>query len=74
MIQVQTDDACKQIIKYLAGKLNIDAKLIATRLLDEDSKADMRLGLFPIASLQRHIEVWRDSGMPDLVTLHKQKD
>lgn len=63
---VLTDEACKKIIIYLARTLNVDAKLIATRLLDDFSKEDMRQGLFPIESLKRHIEVWRDMGFPDL--------
>lgn len=60
-----TDLDCKKILSKLGLKLGVSPKLIATRLLSEDDKQDMRNGDLPIDSLETHIRVWMDAGMPD---------
>ena len=59
------DERCKNIIRFLAKKLGSDPKLIVTRLLSEEDKDDMRNGDLPIESLECHIKVWLEAGMPD---------
>lgn len=60
-----SDDACKNIIRGIAAKHNINPRLITTRLMSEDDKNDMRRGELPIESLDLHVELWITSGMPD---------
>ncbi len=60
-----TDEDCKTIIKRLSRKLCARAELIATRLLSEDDKNDMREGNLSIEALEAHIKVWIENGMPD---------
>jgi hypothetical protein len=60
-----TDSECKDIIRRLAKRLNIDPKLVTTRLMSEEDKNDMRAGNLPGKSLECHIKVWKASGMPD---------
>lgn len=59
------DNACKNIIRDLGRRLNVDPNLIVTRLLSEDDKNDMRNGDLPINALKLHIELWIKSGCPD---------
>lgn len=59
------DNACKNIIRDLGRRLNVDPKLIVTRLLSEDDKNDMRNGDLPINALKLHIELWIKTGCPD---------
>jgi hypothetical protein len=65
MPPVLSDKACKAIIIRVARKLNVEARLITTRLMSEEDKDDMRAGLLPIEALEAHIKVWMDNGMPD---------
>jgi hypothetical protein len=60
-----TDDACKAIIKGIAKKFDIEAKLITTRLMSEEDKQDMREGNLPVPSLRLHVELWIKAGLPD---------
>jgi len=59
------DNTCKNIIRDLGRRLNVDPKLIVTRLLSEDDKNDMRNGDLPLNALKLHIEVWIKAGLPD---------
>ena len=61
---ISTKD-CKIILGKLGKKFKVDPSLIATRLLSEDDKQDMRNGNLPIQALEIHIKLWMDSGMPD---------
>lgn len=65
-----SDKICKEIIKTLAKKCNVDPKLIVTRLMSEEDKEDMRNGLLPIDSLELHVRVWIEKGMPDYAHGH----
>lgn len=69
-----TDAACKVIIKELARKLGVDAKLIVTRLLSEDDKNDIRNGELPIAALECGIKLWIKAGCPDQVSIPEDED
>jgi hypothetical protein len=60
-----TDSECKDIIRKLGKRLNVEPRLITTRLMSEDDKQDMREGNLPVKSLEVHIKVWMDNGMPD---------
>lgn len=60
-----SDNDCKEIISILAKKLCVRPKLITARLLSDNDKYDMRLGLLPIEALECHIRAWVASGMPD---------
>jgi len=60
-----SDKACKAIINRVARKLNVEARLITTRLMSEEDKDDMRAGLVPIDALECHVTVWIAAGMPD---------
>lgn len=46
-------------------KLGVSPRLISERLLSDLDKNDILSGLVPIASLEKAVEVWRDSGMPN---------
>lgn len=61
----KTDEACKNIIRHIATKLNVEAKLITTRLMSEEDKNDMRKGDLPANVLELHVKLWINSGMPD---------
>lgn len=65
MSECLDDKTCEDIIKYVAKKLGIELKLIATRLMSEDDKNDMRNGELPIESLECHIKSWVQNGIPD---------
>ena len=65
MSRTLTDIECKEIIKRLGARLNVDPKLIVTRLMSEDDKNYMREGNLPAKSLECHIKVWKANGMPD---------
>ena len=65
MSQKLTDKACKAIIIQVAKKLNVEAKLITTRLMDEQDKEDMRNGLISIEALECHVAVWKQNGLCD---------
>lgn len=60
-----SDTECKKILSKLGFKLGVSPKLIATRLLSDEDKEDMRNGEVPIESLELHIELWMKAGMPD---------
>lgn len=62
-----TKEECQKIIFNLGVKFGVSPRLIATRLLCEDAKRDMLNGEFPLESLECHVEVWKQAGMPDLV-------
>lgn len=62
-----TTDECKKILSKLGFKLGVSPKLIASRLLSDQDKNDMRIGELPIEALKCHIEAWMASGMPDYV-------
>lgn len=59
------DNTCKNIIRDFGRRLNVDPKLIVTRLLSEDDKNDMRNGDLPLNALKLHIEAWIKAGLPD---------
>ena len=60
-----TDSECKDIIRRLGKRLNVEPRLITTRLMSEDDKQDMREGNVPVKSLEVHIKAWIAAGMPD---------
>jgi len=60
-----TDVECKDIIRRLGKRLNVEPKLITTRLMSEDDKQDMREDNLPVKSLECHIKVWMAAEMPD---------
>lgn len=60
-----TRDECKRILSKIGLKLGVSPTLIATRLLSEDDKQDMVNGDVPIESLELHVKLWMDAGMPD---------
>ena len=60
-----TDSECKEIIKRLRKRLDVDPMLIVTRLMSEDDKQDMRDGNLPAKALECHIKVWKKAGYPD---------
>lgn len=62
---MRTDSECKKIISEIAWSLGVSQALITTRLLSDDDKNDLRLGVLDIVALKRSVEVWRDNGMPD---------
>lgn len=59
------DDECKEIIRRLAKRHEVKASLIPTRLMSDEDKQDMRDGNLPIKSLDCHIKVWKQYGMPN---------
>lgn len=59
------DNACKNVIRDLGRRLNVDPNLIVTRLMSEDDKDDMRNGELPINALKLHVELWIKAGLPD---------
>ena len=67
MSKAMTPDECKSIIFKLGLKLGVSPRLIATRLLCPKAKQDMLNGDFPLESLELHVKVWMEAGMPDLV-------
>lgn len=60
-----TDVECKDIIRRLGKRLNVEPRLITTRLMSEQDKQDMRQGNLPVKSLEYHIKVWIENGMCD---------
>lgn len=60
-----TDSECKDIIRRLGKRLNVEPRLITTRLISEDDKQDMREGNLPVKSLEVHVKVWMENGMCD---------
>ena len=60
-----SDKACKAIIIRGARKLNVEARLITTRLMSEEDKNDMRAVLLPIEALEAHVKVWIENGLCD---------
>jgi len=65
MLTRLTDKACKAIIIQIAKELDVEARLITTRLMSEDDKNDMRNGDLPKDALKLHIQVWKQSVYPD---------
>lgn len=70
MPRALTDSECKEIIKRLGKRLDVDPTLIVTRLMSEDDKQDMRNGNLPVKSLECHIKVWKQAGYPDYARGH----
>lgn len=60
-----TRDECKRILSRIGFKLGVSPALISTRLLSEDDKKDMLEGNLPIDSLELHVKLWIEAGMPD---------
>lgn len=60
-----SDSECKKIISQVAWSLGVSPGLISTRLLDDNDKNDLRLGLLTKESLKLAVEVWMGNGMPD---------
>ena len=60
-----TDSECKDIIRRLGKRLNVEPRLITTRLMSEDDKQDMREDNLPVKSLEVHIRIWMNNGMSD---------
>jgi uncharacterized protein YaeQ len=73
MSRTLTDEACKSIIRRIALRLGVDAKLITTRLMSEDDKNDMRKGDISKVVLELHVKLWIENGMPDYVNIHKKE-
>ena len=65
MFKPITDIECKEIIKRLAKRLNVDASLVTTRLMSQEDKQDMREGKLLGKALETHIKVWKKSGYPN---------
>lgn len=65
MLTRLTDKACKAIIIQIAKELDVEARLITTRLMSEEDKNDMRAGLLPIEALKAHVKVWIENGLCD---------
>lgn len=59
------NEECKDIIRRLGKRLNVEPRLITTRLMSEEDKQDMREGNLPVKALECHIKVWMAAGMPD---------
>ena len=66
-----SDESCKNIIRNLAGRYNVDPCLVATKLLSKEDKNDMRNGLLPIEVLDAHIKNWAFLKMPDYVNTER---
>lgn len=62
-----SDALCKEHIKRLAKKHNVDAKDIVTKLLALEDKNDFRNGKLSVGVLDLFIKVWKDMGCPDQV-------
>jgi hypothetical protein len=62
-----TSQECKSILFKVGIKFGISPRLISERLLSDLDKEDMMEGKISIASLEAHTELWKASGMPDLV-------
>lgn len=62
---MRTKDECKKILSKLGFKLGVSPKLIATRLLSEEDKADMLNGNLDLNSLESHIKIWIANRMPN---------
>lgn len=60
-----SDYACKNILRRIALKHKIDPDLIATRLLGDADKEDMRRGNLSMVCLDLHVELWIKAGLPD---------
>lgn len=65
-MQVLTDKMCKKIIKKLGIEFGVCPRLIATRLLNDRDKDDMRVGDLSIEALKLQIRAWIECGMPDV--------
>lgn len=65
MLKPLTDNECKDIIRRLAKRHEVEARLITTRLISDEDKQDMREGNLTAKSLDCHIKVWKQNGMPD---------
>ena len=63
--KIKSEEECKRIIIKLAIKHGVSPALVATRLLSEEDKNDMRNGDLPIEALDVAIECWKEIGMPD---------
>ena len=68
---------CQSLLFNIGIKLGVSPNLIANRLLSQDDKNDMLSGVLKDDELELHIQVWRDTGMPDYKndtgTLYKAK-
>ncbi len=62
-----TTDQCKKIIFNLGLKFGVSPRLISENLLNSDDKRAMLNGDIPLGSLETHVAVWKDNGMPDYV-------
>lgn len=60
-----TKQQCQKKLFNIAIKLGVSPKLIATRLLSDEDKADMLNGLINDETLVTAVEVWKEAGMPD---------
>jgi len=65
MSQRISNKICINQIKKIAEKYKINPRLITTRLMSEDDKADMRQGNLPKSILDLHVQVWIKKGMPN---------
>lgn len=58
---------CRKILFNLGIQFGVSPKLISERLLSDLDKNDMMAGLISIASLEAHMAVWKEKGMPSYV-------
>lgn len=65
MLKPLTDSECKDIIRRLAKRHDVEARLVTTRLMSEEDKQDMREGNLSAKALDCHIKVWKENGMCD---------
>lgn len=60
-----TPEQCKKLLFNIGIKYGISPKLISTRLLSDEDKADMMSWSLSEATLVAHVLVWKEAGMPD---------
>ena len=60
-----TEQECKRMLSSIGFKLGVSPKLIALRLLDQESKQEMLDGVITAVILEAHVKVWMQNGMPD---------
>lgn len=59
-------EQCKKILFNLVIEFGVSPRLISERLLNDLDKDDMLEGLIKIEALRPSVELWRDSGMPNV--------
>lgn len=65
-----TEDNARRMLFNLGIKHGVSPKLISTRLLSQDDKNDILLGLISIDELDMAVKVWKAALMPDYANGH----